>query len=805
MLFQNLLEKNPSHNYGTRVFCKSQRIDANTSRGEILLKKPYILAATALVSAAPAFAQTSQVQTEAETDFGDIVVTAQKRSQRLTEVPMSISAYDGAALERIGATELDRVAQVTPGLSIQLQDRLLPGISMRGITSDDTSPASEPRVALFQDGIPITQIASAYAEMFDVNRIEVERGPQSTLHGRSALNGGISVYQQLPQPDLGADLKGSLGNRGAWMGQAVINVPVTDTFGVRVGALRRQRDGFLKDADGDGTYNNVNSQAYRLTSRFEPSPDFRFSFSGTYDVDDTGSGGAFKSNLFLPRDQTTGAVIGDLRFWTPTHLSTFGTLSEDYSKREIVGLSGTTDIRLTDTFGLTAITGYRWYTACQAGDIDGTTTNIIAYDLCNGGEQVSQELRLDINRTGFFEGFLGFSYFNASNHQTTNLGTDERAVALLFSGALHRSAPAGLTTNQIIAALGSTAVNYKAFHHDRRRTTADIETYDIFADGTFHISEQLEAFIGGRVTWDQKDVSMQVTVPAGVSRLTGAGLLMTMTPGGSTVTASHNSSVVTGRAGLRYEFSPSLNVYAVYGIGKRPEVIDLTASGRANTLPSESLSSFEVGTKFRLLGGRLLGDVSAYHFRYSDFQTLQRTQDRLEAINAGKASASGLEAQANWRVSTGFTVFGSYAYNRARFTTGAYDGNRFRNSPDHKFALGFEVSAPTGLGEVSFVPVYTWQSKIFFSDDNDRADLQVRSRAAFSDTAVDEFQRGYGLFNARLGLNINDGPWSLSVVGENLFDEKFIVDAGNTGDSFGMPTFISGSRRTVKFEVSARF
>ncbi|WP_156447723.1 TonB-dependent receptor plug domain-containing protein, partial [Caulobacter sp. CCH5-E12] len=78
----------------------------------------------------------------------------------------------------------------TPGLVIQLQDRLLPGISLRGITSDDTSPAAEPRVALFQDGVPITQIASAYGEMFDVDRVEVEKGPQSTLHGRSALNGG---------------------------------------------------------------------------------------------------------------------------------------------------------------------------------------------------------------------------------------------------------------------------------------------------------------------------------------------------------------------------------------------------------------------------------------------------------------------------------------------------------------------------------------------------------------------------------------------------------------------------------------
>ncbi len=768
-------------------------------------KKPLLLAATALMCATPLHAQTVSQPQDEEAEGGDIVVTAQKRSQRLSEVPIAISAFDSAALERIDATELQRVAQVTPGISIQLQDRLLPGISVRGITSDDTSPASEPRVALFQDGIPITQIASAYAEMFDVNRIEVERGPQSTLHGRSALNGGISVYQQMPEPDLGVDFKAGVGDRGFLLGQAVVNVPVSDSFGLRFGALMRQRDGALADADGEGTYNNVNSQAYRLTSRFEPTANLRFNLAATYDVDDTDSGGAFKSNVYLPRDQTTGEVIGDLDFWSPTHLSTLPGMASAYSKRKILGLSGTTELDLNDIFHLTSITGYRWYKACQAGDIDGTTTDIIAYDLCNGGEQVSEELRLNIDRTGMFEGFVGTSYFNASNYQMTDLGTDERAAALLFSGALRRSAPMGLTTNQIVAALGGSASNYKALHLDRRRTDADIETFDVFADGTFHLTDKLEAFVGGRVTWDRKDIAMQVTTPLGVSRLTGGGLLMTMTTGGAVVRGDHSSSVITGRAGLRYEFSPEFNIYAVYGLGKRPEVIDLGPTGAASILPSESLSSFEVGTKFRAFGGRLTGDISAYHFLYSDFQTYQRNQDRLVPVNAGKAEASGLEAQANWRVMSGLTVFGSYSYNHARFTTGAYDGNRFRNAPDHKFALGFEASVPTGLGDLSFVPVYTWQSKIFFSDDNDRGDLQIRSRAAFSDTAVDEFQPAYGLLNARLGLNIANGPWSINLIGDNLTDEKFIVDAGNTGDSFGMPTFIVGARRTVRLEVSAHF
>lgn len=760
---------------------------------------------TAFVCSSPLHAQTVNPSSEELSDAGEIIVTAQKRSQRLSEVPISISAYDAAALERIGATELERVAQVTPGLSIQLQDRLLPGISVRGITSDDTSPASEPRVALFQDGVPITQIASGYAEMFDVNRIEVERGPQSTLHGRSALNGGISVYQQMPKRDFGIEFKGGFGDRGFVLGQGVINIPVSETFGLRLGALTRQRDGALLDADGEGTYNSVNTEAYRLTARFEPSSNFRFSLAGTYDLDDTDSGGAFKSNVFVPRDAVSGAVIGDLNFWTPTHLSTLPGMASAYSKREIVGLSGTTELDLGGPLTLTSISGYRWYKACQAGDIDGSTTNLIAYDLCNGGEQFSEELRFNIARTGIFEGFVGAGYFSANNYQTTNLGTDERAAALLFSGALRRAAPRGLTNTEIVSLLGSSAAAYKSLHLDRRRTLADIETFDLFADGTLHLSDKLEAFAGGRVTWDKKDIAMQVTAPLGVSRLTGGGLLMTLTTGSAEVRGKHDSSVVTGRAGLRYQFNPSVNAYLVYGLGKRPEVIDLTPAGVANILPSERLSSIEAGTKFRLLDNRVSADLSVYHFNYSDFQTFQRNQDRLVPVNAGKANATGFEAQGSWAVSDILSLYGSYAYNRARFTTGAYNGNRFRNAPDHKFAVGFEASLPTGIGEVSLGSVYIWQSKIFFSDDNDRADLQIRSRAAFYDTAVDEVQPGYGLLNARLGLKGKDAKWQINLIGENLADKKFIVDAGNTGDSFGLPTFIVGSRRTVRVEFGVQF
>ncbi|HCI87737.1 MAG TPA: TonB-dependent receptor, partial [Gammaproteobacteria bacterium] len=99
-------------------------------------------------------------------------------------------AYSGEFLEKIGGSELNRVAELTPGFVIQLQDRFAPGFSIRGITTNDINPESELRVAIFQDGVAVTHATASYGELFDIDRIEVEKGPQSTLHGRSALNGG---------------------------------------------------------------------------------------------------------------------------------------------------------------------------------------------------------------------------------------------------------------------------------------------------------------------------------------------------------------------------------------------------------------------------------------------------------------------------------------------------------------------------------------------------------------------------------------------------------------------------------------
>ena len=759
----------------------------------------FALSATALA----ATGEPSNTNTSNITEV--IVVTAQKREQEITDVPMAMSAYSGEFLEKIGGSELNRVAELTPGFVMQLQDRFRPGFSIRGITTDELNPESELRVAIFQDGVAVTHATASYGELFDIDRIEVEKGPQSTLHGRSALNGGVSIFQKKPLFEQVFEVKGGLGEYGYQHVQAVANTPLSDTMAVRFGALTKEKDGFVEDSDGSGSFNAVNVEAYRLGVLWEPSDDLRFHLSTTYDLDDTSGGVPFKSGTFLPLDQSTGKVIGDLDFWTPTHLETFGELPKSYFEREIRGVSGTTEYTISDRFTLTSITGYRWFESCQAGDNDGTPTNIIAYEQCASGEQLSEEVRVNFTDIGPFNGFVGVGVFDAQNDMSLDMGYDERAMSLLLTGQLQAFAPRGLTNAEINSMLGDSANSLKAFHLDRQVRHADIRTYDLFADVTSNLTDNLEIFIGGRMTWDRKEVSLQGTTPYGVSSLTGSGLLLGPTPGNQKYSDSNSSSTATGRVGLRYEITPNLNWYAVYGLGKRPEVVTVNTNGTSSLIPTEELTSMETGIKFQLLDGRVVGDSSIYYYEYENFQTLAAVEGRLVTVNAGEADSTGFEAQVNYLATDSLSLFGSYGYNKARLRTGAYKDNSFRNSPDHMFSVGASFEWPLQTGVIAFSPVYSWQSKMFFFDDNDKAILQQRTPAAFSDTKVDEFQGAFGLFSARLSYTSADEAWMVAIVGDNLTDEKYIVDAGNMGDYFGIPTFIAGSRQNVRAEFTVNF
>src|SRR5262245_35617048 len=202
----------------------------------------------AFVSASPSLAQSAPAAQPApdQTAPGDqplgqdqpqqeIVVTAQLREQRQIEVPFAVTAYTGKFLDVQGIKEFEDLARFTPGLSVQNQSPNNPAINIRGITTDSGDAFFEPRVSIYQDGVSISKPRGAYVELFDIDRVEVSKGPQSTLYGRGALIGAINIVQAKPDlNDTYGMVRGEYGNFDYWLAEGMINAPLGENVGVRI-------------------------------------------------------------------------------------------------------------------------------------------------------------------------------------------------------------------------------------------------------------------------------------------------------------------------------------------------------------------------------------------------------------------------------------------------------------------------------------------------------------------------------------------------------------------------------------------
>jgi len=322
------------------------------------------------------------------------------------------------------------------------------------------------------------------------------------------------------------------------------------------------------------------------------------------------------------------------------------------------------------------------------------------------------------------------------------------------------------------------------------------------------LSEQLSLSLGGRYTWDERkaDILRQNYLGGGSPVFGGAGV-----PAGApstNFTGKANFKKFTPRASISFKPTPDHNIYASYsqgfkGGGFDPRGVgvnapDLDGNGvRSDAEVSQFLSfrpekvdSYEVGAKSALLDGRLRVDGAVFMYNYENFQTTVQEGTQFITTNAGEAKSYGFEGQANFAVAPMFDLFATYAYNHSRFENGIYDGNQFRLSPDNAASIGATWRLPVAGGEIEVQPTYTWQSKVFFSDDNDIPALQTQNFVA--DLIQDEYQDSYGLMNLRVRYTPEAGGWGVEAFGENILDEEYIKDAGNTGDALGMPTFIAG-------------
>ncbi|MEO1029456.1 MAG: TonB-dependent receptor, partial [Pseudomonadota bacterium] len=469
------------------------------------------LSMAAIAASQTAIAQETPVaDDDTELRQETITVTAQFREQSVIDVPAALTAYEGEFLSDIGVNEFDELSAFVPGLVVQEQSVNNPGFVIRGITSDSGASNIEPRVSVFENGVSIARSRGSIVQLFDIERVEVLKGPQGTLFGRSAQIGAVHVITNKAEQDFNASLQLDAGNFQFFEANGHINVPIIeDKLAGRIAASYSFRDGFLENTESDEELNGTDTVAVRASLRYTPTDKVTFDLIGTYS-NDSPPGTSFKSGV-IP------ALGGDTNPNSPASLNTFGNFlggADLAINAEIWGLTFISDWELGDAWRWVTTASHREFNSLEVFDPDGTAFDLFIFAEDAQGEQTSLDTRFNYDNGGKFRGFFGAGLFVEDGSQEVPLGLglgevgaffgtipvqtppDENGVALFFGDP----ALTQLFLTGDPALLAAAGVPSGLFQLETFTNFSDTSSFDVFAEGEYDITDRLTFTAGVRFT-----------------------------------------------------------------------------------------------------------------------------------------------------------------------------------------------------------------------------------------------------------------------------------------------------------------
>lgn len=724
----------------------------------------------------------------------DVIVTTQKRSERLLEVPIAITGVDAKTIQQLGLKDLDILSNLTPGLNIQMQSTQRPSYAIRGITSEDNGAGSQPRVSVYHNGVPISRASGSALELYDMEGVEAVKGPQGTLFGRGAQSGAIHFKSAKPKSFFETAINLGYGNYNQALAEVAVNTPIVkDKLLARFAGTIDYRDGYIKNTFG-GRLNGRNTMAGKAYITYMPTTKTRINIMYDYQKDDA-PGTAFMTKL-KNKNGDSSIYSGTASFEQGKNLAT---------KKNIHEITGTVDHRFNDALSLSTITSYRYYNAFEWWDGDGSAAPALNFQQLDTVKVFYQELRLNLSK-GRFKGFAGAAYWNENATSDLWFNPNEQSAAFLILAQPRNLVNASGTPNFITnlpASMGGAALPTN--HEEMQYTRAKNSSLDYFADGTYAITDKLSVTAGIRFTQDFLNSGYRAENtkgdPSAIGRLLGnyPNFFFKAAPQKD---STANFNAFTGRAVVKYSFTKKTNAYVSVARGRRPQVLQFT-SGVAGVLSDEIVTSYELGIKTQPLP-YLSFELAAYSYNYEHFQTSAAkptapgTPAQWVSVDGGMASAYGGEFTAKYAINKNITFTGNYAYIHARFEDNdkngvkqRYAGNRFRLSPDHSFNLMLNLQLPTSNGKLVFfaTPSYAYKSEVVFDDANTPG-LQ---------------QEPYGIANIIGGLRLPKQNLSFSLYANNLFNKEYFLDAGNTGLSFGLPSFVPAAPLNYGIKIAYSF
>ena len=699
-----------------------------------------------------------------------IVVTAQKRSERLQDVPIAIETLGEAALAAGPVTDITAIQLVSPAVSGSGNSSAQPLIAVRGIVSNDFSIGADPALGIYVDDVYTGRSAGAVQELVDIDRVEIVKGPQGTLFGRNTTAGAISIYTN--RPDL-AGFSGSavtsIGDFDAVRASTTVNLPLDDQTAVRASMVYDRHDGFFENAVGGRRLDKADHLAGRAALRFE---------TGTLDVILTGE---------YERDRDDGLVAksiaypiaGDEGFAKAKPPVSINAPIRNH--RDLYG----GNLRIEGSLGslnFTSISAVRGYRVRYLEDTDATPLTQVHFGSREWQDAQSQEFRL-ASPYQAFRWTAGASIYHERIAADSRTIYDEDGVCTGLARsptptdcdsllrALPSPDPSAANLFDALFAAGAVTDPYtgETGQIESNRARGEYLSFGVYGDFTLELTPTFSLTGGLRYSRDRKSVNVSSLPTANLVTLVNEGNLYLRS---GQQQASKTWDQWQPRVVLAWKPLESLSAYASYTRGYKSGGFNVLQPGDPPFGP-ERVSQIEAGLKGSLLERRLRYDFAAFQWRYNDLQ-VQVFEGGLPIVrNAGRARGRGLESSLTFTADSRIDLtlaaaFLDATYTRFRFGESLdYTGNRLPLAPKASGRVGVAVHDLPGLDGLSLQADYVYRSLQYFSPDNG----VLR-------------QPAHGLLSARIAYQIPRSGLEIVLSGENLTNSRYattgqVIDAVN--------------------------
>lgn len=728
---------------------------------------------------------------------GDIVVTAQRRTERLSDVPISITVVGGEALKESRITRGSQLVQLVPNLQTNgaIGDSQ-PIYSIRGVSMNDYSLNQNAPIATYYDEVYKGNVGILGIIYYDLERVEVLRGPQGTLYGKNATGGAVNLITRAPKFETEGYLTLTGGNYGRHEAQGAIQMPLSETIAARVAFTFARADGWYKNLlPGKADMQQTRQWAARASILFEPNDRFSMTLRAStsyenpnHDAIYSEAGpngiGAGVYSLFNSLDPTLNPMTD---YFRPAGMKRRQTESNNVIRRynRTYAASLTAKYDLSDTLALTSITSYDRGTFFFEEDADGSPLKVFEESFYDKAKQFTQDLRISSSGSGPFQFLLGGYYFD---EDVFNIST----IPLFMDIDANLDGVLGNNDCQDAFPIGCDI---------RNRLNQKKKSYAVYSDASFAISDRVKLRGGLRFTHDRARLSNFYSQAFG----TDGVLILNLIPGSTTdlyaSTGRHfTKNNVSGKIGIDFKPTDNTLLYATVSRGYRGGSFNGQAyfvEEELSTTKSEIVTAYELGIKTALFDRALQFNASTFYYDYKNqqFIDVDPNTGAQPLVNLPKSRIFGAEIELTARPVDGLTITGGAGLLDTKVKEGSLGGvdirgNSIVNAPPFTatMALDWDI-IDAAWGTLSLRLDGNYSGKRYF-------DLQNRPSTTQKPYAIANARVGWKSSNDRLGIDL----WVRNITNTFYANDKIDVRSG-----FGFVYNRIGEPRTYGITLDASF